>query len=122
MWIKFLLKETTGAFVRARTHDRQSCTDYESDALPTATRRPIKTDLTNPMGQYFIPRQFRVPSLLMSFKTTFFISQHVKIATKFEVNVNDVDGVWSLTLTLISIFVDVARIAYLTPSHAISHT
>ena len=35
----FLLKETTGAFDRAWTHDWQVSTDQESDTLPTAPRR-----------------------------------------------------------------------------------
>ena len=35
----FLLKETTGVFDGARTHDWQVSTDLESDALPTAPHR-----------------------------------------------------------------------------------
>ena len=35
----FLLKETTGAFDGARTHDWQVSTDNESDALPTSPHR-----------------------------------------------------------------------------------
>ena len=35
----FLLKETTGAFDGARTHNWQVSTDHESDALPPAPHR-----------------------------------------------------------------------------------
>ena len=37
----FLLKETTGAFDEARTHDWQVSTDHKSDALATALRQGI---------------------------------------------------------------------------------
>ena len=37
----FLLKETTGAFDEARTHDWQVSTDHKSDVLATALRQGI---------------------------------------------------------------------------------
>ena len=35
----FLLKETTESFAEAQTYDWKASTDYESEALPTVTRR-----------------------------------------------------------------------------------
>jgi len=36
-----LIKETTGAFDGAQTHDWPVSTDYKSDVLPTAPRRLV---------------------------------------------------------------------------------
>ena len=43
----FLLKETTGAFDGARTHDQQVSTNHESDALLKAENSSPLPDLCN---------------------------------------------------------------------------
>ena len=45
-----MLKETTGAFDGALTHDWQASTDYESDVLPTAPSRPSPAVSVIPKG------------------------------------------------------------------------
>jgi len=39
-----LLKETAGAVDWAHTHDLQASTNYETNTLPTAPRRPLNTN------------------------------------------------------------------------------